>query len=151
MFSLSEVTVSRIETLSLCGGRLNKETISSRAYIAFKTEEQLALFSRSFDGHIFRDKAGACHPSPNDIPMLTLHVGAETQAVVEFAPYQKVPAEKSKMDGRIATIEEGMFDNTSLLCCAIYTNATQMKISFLSSNHWRTKIRSHLTKKHWNI
>jgi len=69
--------------------RLNKESIPSRAYIAFKTEERLALFSRSFDGHIFRDKAGT-----------------ETQAVVEFAPYQKIPAEKSKSDGRIATIEE---------------------------------------------
>ena len=42
-----------------CGDRLNKETIPSRAYVAFRTEEQLALFSRSFDGHVFRDKAGA--------------------------------------------------------------------------------------------
>lgn len=40
--------------------------------------------------------------------MLTLHVGTETQAVVEFAPYQKIPGEKSKTDSRIATIEEGM-------------------------------------------
>ncbi|KAJ7797651.1 Smg-4/UPF3 family-domain-containing protein [Mycena olivaceomarginata] len=54
---------------------LNKENISSRAYIAFKTEEQLAQFSREYDGHLFRDKAGN-----------------ESYAVVEFAPYQKVPA-----------------------------------------------------------
>jgi regulator of nonsense transcripts 3 len=38
--------------------RLNKENIPSRAYIAFKSEEQLALFSRHYDGHVFRDKNG---------------------------------------------------------------------------------------------
>lgn len=41
--------------------RLNKENIPSRAYIAFKDEEQLALFSKGYDGHVFRDKAGAYH------------------------------------------------------------------------------------------
>jgi len=38
--------------------RLNKENIPSRAYIAFRTEEQLAQFGREYDGHLFRDKAG---------------------------------------------------------------------------------------------
>ncbi|KIM41523.1 hypothetical protein M413DRAFT_445507 [Hebeloma cylindrosporum] len=38
--------------------KLNKENIPSRAYIAFKNEEQLASFSRGYDGHIFRDKTG---------------------------------------------------------------------------------------------
>jgi hypothetical protein len=38
--------------------RLNRENIHSRAYIAFKTEELVARFSREYDGHIFRDKAG---------------------------------------------------------------------------------------------
>lgn len=42
------------------GVRLNKENIPSRAYIAFKTEEQLALFGKEYDGHLFRDKAGKC-------------------------------------------------------------------------------------------
>jgi regulator of nonsense transcripts 3 len=37
----------------------NKENIPSRAYIAFKTKEQLELFSREYDGHVFRDKTGA--------------------------------------------------------------------------------------------
>lgn len=32
----------------------------SRAYIAFKTEEIVAKFSREYDGHIFKDKAGVC-------------------------------------------------------------------------------------------
>ncbi|TFY63737.1 hypothetical protein EVG20_g6199, partial [Dentipellis fragilis] len=69
--------------------KLNKENVHSRAYIAFRTEEQLADFSRGYDGHIFRDKAGN-----------------ESQAIVEFAPYQKVPLEKKKVDNRNATIDK---------------------------------------------
>ncbi|THV05723.1 hypothetical protein K435DRAFT_849719 [Dendrothele bispora CBS 962.96] len=69
--------------------RLNKENVSSRAYIAFKSEEPLSLFSREYDGHLFRDKAGN-----------------EAQAVVEFAPYQKVPSDKKKADARNGTIEK---------------------------------------------
>lgn len=38
---------------------LNKENIPSRAYISFKSEEQLAQFSQGYDGHLFRDKTGA--------------------------------------------------------------------------------------------
>ncbi|KAH9912233.1 Smg-4/UPF3 family-domain-containing protein [Amylocystis lapponica] len=69
--------------------RLNKENIPSRAYIAFKDEELLADFSREYDGHLFRDKAGN-----------------ESIAVVEFAPFQKIPSEKKKVDSRVATIEK---------------------------------------------
>ncbi|KAJ3904573.1 Smg-4/UPF3 family-domain-containing protein [Lentinula edodes] len=69
--------------------RLNKENVPSRAYILFKTEEQLALFSKEYDGHLFRDKSGN-----------------EAHAVVEFAPYQKVPPEKKKLDPRNGTIEK---------------------------------------------
>jgi hypothetical protein len=32
--------------------------VHSRAYIAFKTEDSVAKFSREYDGHIFKDKAG---------------------------------------------------------------------------------------------
>jgi hypothetical protein len=32
--------------------------VHSRAYIAFKTEEFVAKFSREYDGHLFKDKAG---------------------------------------------------------------------------------------------
>ncbi|OBZ66965.1 Nonsense-mediated mRNA decay protein 3 [Grifola frondosa] len=69
--------------------RLNKENIPSRAYIAFKDEELLAAFSREYDGHLFRDKAGN-----------------ESVAVVEFAPFQKIPNEKKKLDSRAGTIEK---------------------------------------------
>ena len=37
-----------------------------------------------------------------------LSQGNESQAVVEFAPYQKLPLEKKKIDSRNATIEQGM-------------------------------------------
>jgi hypothetical protein len=42
--------------------RLNRENVHSRAYIAFKTEELVAKFSREYDGHVFKDKAGLCLP-----------------------------------------------------------------------------------------
>ncbi|KAF7965628.1 hypothetical protein HWV62_42619 [Athelia sp. TMB] len=68
--------------------RPNKESIPSRAYIAFRNEEQLATFSQAYDGHLFRDKAGN-----------------ESIAVVEFAPYQKIPSDKKKADARCNTID----------------------------------------------
>lgn len=37
---------------------MNKENISSRAYIAFKNSEHLLIFSREYDGHKFVDKSG---------------------------------------------------------------------------------------------
>ncbi|PFH50832.1 hypothetical protein AMATHDRAFT_47541 [Amanita thiersii Skay4041] len=69
--------------------KVNKETVPSRAYIVFKNEEILAQFSREYDGHVFRDKQGN-----------------ESQAVVEFSPFQKVPSDKKKGDKKNATIEE---------------------------------------------
>ncbi|KAF6741093.1 Smg-4/UPF3 family-domain-containing protein [Ephemerocybe angulata] len=69
--------------------RMNKENIPSRAYIAFKDEEMLIQFSREFDGHVFKDKAGN-----------------ESYAIVEYAPHQKVPSEKRKQDSKNNTIEK---------------------------------------------
>ncbi|CAO1624952.1 unnamed protein product [Jaminaea pallidilutea] len=47
----------------------------SRAYLRFKNMPDLLEFHRNFDGHIFRDSKGN-----------------ESVALVEWAPYQKVPA-----------------------------------------------------------
>ncbi|KAH9974379.1 Smg-4/UPF3 family-domain-containing protein [Lactifluus volemus] len=69
--------------------KLNRENVHSRAYIAFKTEDLVAKFSREYGGHVFRDKSGN-----------------ESYAVVEFAPYQKLPLEKKKVDTRNATIDQ---------------------------------------------
>ncbi|KAG8977930.1 hypothetical protein FRC05_000458 [Tulasnella sp. 425] len=68
---------------------VNKENILSRAYIVFNTEEQLRNFHLAYDGHLFRDKSGN-----------------ESQAVVEYAPFQKVPLAKGKVDQRQGTIED---------------------------------------------
>lgn len=40
--------------------------------------------------------------------------GNESQAVVEFAPFQKVPPEKKKGDARSGTIEKGVDIHLSL-------------------------------------
>ena len=85
----------------------NKENIPSRAYIAFKTKEQLELFSREYDGHVFRDKTGAILCCSWRTTAKSV-IGAESQAVVEYAPYSKIPSEKRKPDNRNATIEKGM-------------------------------------------
>ncbi|KAH8112273.1 Smg-4/UPF3 family-domain-containing protein [Phellopilus nigrolimitatus] len=72
--------------------KYNKENVPSRAYIAFRDAEQLAIFGQAYDGHLFRDKA--------------VSTGNESYAVVEFAPHQKVPPEKKKADPRNGTIEQ---------------------------------------------
>ncbi|KAI5891349.1 uncharacterized protein SCHCODRAFT_02506351 [Schizophyllum commune H4-8] len=87
---VSEETVSwRTYWPGKMRSRPDKENVPSRAYIVFKTDEQVAIFGKEYDGHLFRDKAGN-----------------EFQAVVEFAPYQKVPSEKKKVDVRAGTIEK---------------------------------------------
>ncbi|KAF9520557.1 hypothetical protein BS47DRAFT_642025 [Hydnum rufescens UP504] len=66
---------------------MDKESVPSRAYLGFKSPEQVAQFSREYDGHLFRDKQGN-----------------ESLAVVEFAPFQKLPPERKKADTRAGTI-----------------------------------------------
>ncbi|CAG8485051.1 8303_t:CDS:2 [Ambispora leptoticha] len=66
----------------------NKENIFSRAYFHFKTDEMVLEFHREYDNHLFVDSKGN-----------------ETRAVVEFAPFQKLPKERKKPDPRQGTIE----------------------------------------------
>jgi hypothetical protein len=42
------------------GDSPNAEHVLARAYIAFKTVEQVTTFSAEYDGHMFRDKQGEC-------------------------------------------------------------------------------------------
>ncbi|KAK9670727.1 hypothetical protein K7432_017565, partial [Basidiobolus ranarum] len=67
----------------------NKESHFSRSYLHFKTIEDIILFHRGYDGHLFVDSKGN-----------------ESRAVVEFAPFQKTPKENHKPDPREGTIEE---------------------------------------------
>ncbi|OCT67591.1 regulator of nonsense transcripts 3B [Xenopus laevis] len=62
----------------------------SRAYINFKSPDDIVLFRDRFDGYVFID-----------------HRGQEYPAIVEFAPFQKVAKKKNKKkDSKIGTIDE---------------------------------------------
>ncbi|XP_077141288.1 regulator of nonsense transcripts 3B [Ranitomeya variabilis] len=62
----------------------------SRAYINFKSPEDIMLFRDRFDGYVFID-----------------HRGQEYPAIVEFAPFQKVAKRKSKKkDSKTGTIDD---------------------------------------------
>ncbi|XP_033118090.1 regulator of nonsense transcripts 3B-like [Anneissia japonica] len=63
----------------------------SRAYLNFTSQEDIISFSEKWDGHVFLDTNGR-----------------EYVAVVEFAPYTKVPKKPSsrKVDPRSGTIED---------------------------------------------
>ncbi|XP_063289440.1 regulator of nonsense transcripts 3B [Pelobates fuscus] len=62
----------------------------SRAYINFKSQDDIMLFRDRFDGYVFID-----------------HRGQEYPAVVEFAPFQKVAKKKSKKkDSKAGTIDD---------------------------------------------
>ncbi|KAI5474203.1 hypothetical protein MNV49_003968 [Pseudohyphozyma bogoriensis] len=65
----------------------DKDDVHSRAYIVFQTPDALVAFHRAYDGWSFRDKQGNI-----------------TQAVVEFAPYQRIPT-TAKQDARQGTID----------------------------------------------
>ncbi|KAN0094534.1 Smg-4/UPF3 family domain containing protein [Tylopilus felleus] len=97
--------------------RLNKEGILSRAYIAFKSEAQLVTFSRAYDGHMFRDKAGK-----------------ESHAVVEYAPFQKVPAEKKKTDARNNTIDKDYVSFLETLKGGAKTESTSLE-ALIAASH----------------
>lgn len=88
--------------------RPGKESVPSRAYIVFKNAEQVAVFSREYDGHLFRDKQGQwLHRHEVMYFLDTTITGNESIAVVEFAPHQKVAPERKKHDARSGTIHQG--------------------------------------------
>ncbi|KAI9271125.1 Smg-4/UPF3 family-domain-containing protein [Helicostylum pulchrum] len=66
-----------------------KESLFSRAYFHMKTMEAVVAFHQGFDGHVFMDSRGN-----------------ESRAVVEFAPYQKIPKEHKTADIRQGTIDQ---------------------------------------------
>uniref|UniRef100_A0A1E1W5G3 UPF3 domain-containing protein n=1 Tax=Pectinophora gossypiella TaxID=13191 RepID=A0A1E1W5G3_PECGO len=60
----------------------------SRAYINFVNVEDIYLFRDKFDGYIFLDEKGV-----------------EYGAIVEYAPFQRIPKKKKKKDPKCGTIE----------------------------------------------
>lgn len=100
----------RAELCGLLSGK-DKDDVHSRAYITFKTVEDLVAFHQGYDGWSFKSKTGAivcissCRSQSNLCGFLV--VGNISQAVVEFAPYQKTPILSAKADPRQSTIEQG--------------------------------------------
>lgn len=66
-----------------------KKYVHSRAYIYFKTHEDVCEFNESFNGHVFINSKGG-----------------EEKAQVEYAPYQKFPKLKRRADLRMGSITE---------------------------------------------
>ncbi|KAK9247798.1 Smg-4/UPF3 family-domain-containing protein [Lipomyces tetrasporus] len=62
----------------------------SRAYAKFKDVESLIAFNKAFGGKVVKDAKGN-----------------ESAMQIEFAPYEKVPRTKVKIDTRHGTIENG--------------------------------------------
>ncbi|KAH9169544.1 hypothetical protein EDB89DRAFT_1984660 [Lactarius sanguifluus] len=104
--------------------RQNKEDVHSRAYIAFKTEGYVAKFRN------------------------------ESQVVVEFAPYQKLPLEKKKVDSRNATIDQvasterpSMPASTPLLDALKAEKSAQRDKEAIQRNHPHYKDAAQASKK----
>lgn len=63
----------------------------SRAYFAFRDPQEVVNFRDRWDGYVFLDDRGQ-----------------EYMAIVEFAPFQKMPRKKPKKpDNKSGTIEQG--------------------------------------------
>ncbi|OWM84867.1 hypothetical protein CDL15_Pgr027654 [Punica granatum] len=91
-----EMLMDQIDTVF--GGRYNwvsfrpgktslKHLTHSRAYINFIKPEDVIEFAEFFDGHVFVNEKGA-----------------QYKTIVEYAPSQRVPKQRSKKDGREGTI-----------------------------------------------
>lgn len=83
-----------IEWMSYVEGKVPKNTagkpvVQSRAYLLFKSHEQLVAFHREFHGHAFVDR----------------RQGKENRAVVEYAPNQRVPR-PDRHDAKQSTIDK---------------------------------------------
>ncbi|KAI8974302.1 Smg-4/UPF3 family-domain-containing protein [Pilobolus umbonatus] len=87
------VTEESVDYSLFVPGKLSKskakESVFSRAYFHFKTMEAVIAFHQGYDGHVFVDSQGN-----------------EGRAVVEFAPYQKVPKESKVTNSRQGTIDQ---------------------------------------------
>ncbi|KAK9471154.1 Smg-4/UPF3 family-domain-containing protein, partial [Dipodascopsis tothii] len=75
-----------------------KPPVDSRAYIKFRTLDQVVTFNKAFGGHALADSKGTHAPGHAD-------AGNRRQTVVELAPYGKVPKQRRRADPRENTID----------------------------------------------
>ncbi|KAJ3108013.1 hypothetical protein HDU97_002593 [Phlyctochytrium planicorne] len=66
-----------------------KEHVHSRAYIKFNTPDALLDFCKNYNGWLFKEEKS----------------GTSYRAMVEFAPFQKCPKPKKKVDPKMNTLE----------------------------------------------
>ncbi|KAL5982899.1 hypothetical protein ACLOJK_016978 [Asimina triloba] len=91
------------------GKNSQKNQRYSRAYIDFKSPEDVVEFAEFFDGHVFVNEKGN-HATTFLFTtwdmMLGLHIfsGTQFKTIVEYAPSQRVPKSWSKKDGREGAI-----------------------------------------------
>jgi len=64
----------------------------------------MAIYSKIKQVCLFLNSLIFSMPGTHDVAITQ---GNESQAVVEFAPYQKLPLEKKKVDSRNAAIDQG--------------------------------------------
>lgn len=63
----------------------------ARAYISLRSQQDILQFKDKWDGYVFLDERGQEYP-----------------AIVEFAPFQKMPRKKpKKLDSKCGTLENG--------------------------------------------
>ncbi|KAJ3190125.1 hypothetical protein HDU85_000416 [Gaertneriomyces sp. JEL0708] len=84
----------------------SKPDIYSRGYVAFKSVEPLYEFYNQFNGHVFISKSKAESVNPNTNAISGGNEGGVYKAVVELAPFQRIPRKRKKADARMGTIEQ---------------------------------------------
>ena len=83
---------------------------------------------------MFRDKNGAFFAQDRlQRRLRCFSPGNESIAVVELAPFQKVPNEKKKADSRAGTIEKGPYVELMRLLPPHLPNTDEDYVSFLES------------------
>ncbi|XP_048135305.1 regulator of nonsense transcripts UPF3-like isoform X2 [Rhodamnia argentea] len=85
---IDNVFSGRYDWVSFCPGKSSqKRHTLSRAYIKFKRLEDVTEFAGFFNGHVFVNEKGA-----------------QFKTIVEYAPFQRVPAQRLRKDSREGTL-----------------------------------------------
>jgi regulator of nonsense transcripts 3 len=94
--------------------RLDKEDVESVAYIHFKSQEAVTRFAQAYQGHVFRSKQGKRIDSQyvTTTLLIVCYAGQQSQVIVEYAPFQKIPLKKQKPDAAAGTIDEGTLQSS---------------------------------------
>ena len=79
-----------------------KEHCHSTAYLSFQDTDSLLAFYKAYNNHLFIDGKGL----KIILSLKFGNIGHESHAIVELAPYQKIPKPRRKVDPLLNTIED---------------------------------------------